>query len=45
MVGMKKKRSFLFDGGIQSPALSNGVYLLIINLSISPLEIGETERD
>jgi hypothetical protein len=26
MVGMKKKRSFLIEGGVQSPALSNGVY-------------------
>jgi hypothetical protein len=27
MVGMKKKCSFLIEGGVQSPALSNGVYL------------------
>jgi len=27
MVGMKKKSSFLIEGGVQSPALSNGVYL------------------
>jgi hypothetical protein len=26
MVVMKKKSSFLIQGGVQSPALSNGVY-------------------
>jgi hypothetical protein len=28
MVGMEKKCSFLIEGGVQSPALSNGVYFL-----------------
>jgi hypothetical protein len=32
MVGMKKKRSFLIEGEVQSPALSNGVYLKFIKV-------------
>jgi hypothetical protein len=31
MVGMKKKCSFLIEGGVQSPALSNGVYIKLKN--------------